>query len=47
MFIIKNKNGNILETCKEEEFNEDYREVVSYAHKKYGLNYTLETGGMK
>ena len=45
MFVLKDKNGKIIETMKEENFNEDYREAVEYAHHKYGkqgIHYTFE-----
>lgn len=45
MFILKDTNGKTIETMKEENFNEDYREAVAYAYHKYGkqgIHYTLE-----
>ena len=45
MIVLKDTNGNILETCRLENFKEDYREVVAYAlhkYKKHGVKYTME-----
>ena len=45
MIILKGENGEILETCRLENFKEDYREVVAYAvhkTKQTGIIYKLE-----